>query len=562
MNTEGVNLSAAAGWITVGSTQLTSVKNASTPAVRQQSNGITIPLNNRFTILAKDKRTRKLEQAKMNLDTIKEELVQVEEEIKNIENVEIKTELPATPRAIKPTRRHFKQAEQKKEKTENLAKRVKDMIDGAVVKEQDVRFAVDKRKYYTPVSDFGLNVNVENDEVVIRREKQAFVKHEKLDNDYIPKKQEIVEAATKKAQLKQNSRDQYAARNKGILSLKNMRQFKDFNVMVRLNLHNKRHKCACHKLRFNRVIMIKENEIDFVCDRNERKEIIDGQSTGIKCANCKQGELSKVTKELCDCCITVCDWCFYQTYVFEEESNIVCQCLALRDYKNTMDMKNFLETHRKNRILHTEIKWSEALDNDVHSRAKKAFTEQQVEETVFVMDEFPEIKIESHGDDEWQPAKEMTRQERVIAMKMVRIPRTRPQWTKPQAKDEFLEIVTKPGFDDTLAENAEFIYDFCLASYYIHMTGFNEPGQFDYNWDLYGNLLRSRTRFTKDELKEIFDDFIFIRLHESVKSVADLIGFYYTTPQIFQPFFYEKIQSHGGFFFFRTTVLPNGNQSV
>jgi len=118
---------------------------------------------------------------------------------------------------------------------------------------------------------------------------------------------------------------------------------------------------------------------------------------------------------------------------------------------------------------------------------------------------------------------------RTIQLKIARIPRKRPAWTKPGARDDFIFLVNGfRDFHDLEKESAGYLYDRLWASYYLHFMGFNQPHEFEYNYGVYGSFIKRRTGFDKLELEELFRSEFKMYLHDGrVKTVADLLKHIY-----------------------------------
>lgn len=176
-----------------------------------------------------------------------------------------------------------------------------------------------KRKYFTPI-DKTIG-NVENDGVVIARQKKVYVKLEKTDqSDYIKKDAKLIKLAEQRREKKAHDRRGFASRYEGIKSYRNPAYYMECTIAQRLIGYNRHHKCKCHSLRMNRISVAKEDGklmYKFSCDRNFYNEKIRKpvlyKNKKVVCKYCYTGTLLHVTRD-CNCVAYICNHCKVQEY--------------------------------------------------------------------------------------------------------------------------------------------------------------------------------------------------------------------------------------------------------
>lgn len=244
------------------------------------------------------------------------------------------------------------------------------------------------------------------------------------------------------------ARNEYQARKlrKGPQTLNNPRYMSDLGDEARLNAFNRRHKCSCHGLRFNRVVKTlqkckaetdgkwdekkaskcscseyysKDRYLDhkavdechaqfrFECDRDQHPETIQYErklyqpfervveNRPLCCRNCQRYTVYPVNREHCWCRIEMCEFCKFQVYYDNNKESVTCICGYDASQRHNEAM---IKEFSKMKIVKRET-WNTRASRRLFLQSLKGKRE-EAKAQVLNLNEFPELKRESfsaHG---------------------------------------------------------------------------------------------------------------------------------------------------------------------
>lgn len=172
---------------------------------------------------------------------------------------------------------------------------------------------------YGPATD-GVEVAKLKDE---RQKKFESSKVKENRSDYVPKVYQ--DWKERRKEVKKKSREEYRMRvvARGPLNWTNPNYRKDLNQSQRLMMYNKHHKCPCHGMRYNSIVM--RDPVQYLCDRLEypERELAKVDS---RCVHCTNNTVFEYEKHHCLCRVLVCKFCFYTSYEYDSKIDIVCRC--------------------------------------------------------------------------------------------------------------------------------------------------------------------------------------------------------------------------------------------